>query len=349
MATIYQRKGSPYWWLKWQDEKSRYNYESTGYRIDDQDGKRKAQIVKLEKAKLELQRQRGAGLSHERWDSWVGPFLEMKHGNVPRTLQAYKGRWIWLYLYLSEKGIDTPRALTYQDCLNYHPWRMNYKKKSKKKVSSNTARHDLKLLGKICKEAVRREFADRNVANALGIPLMDTKMKPEITDDEIVQIRQGLVAKKSPRWMSRSFEIALATGVRLRETQILYSNINFSRLEITHPAPKGGRKRAFTAPIVYPHLVDLLKKWKAEGGAQTLSVGKMPSKKWREFLDSLKLKHLCFHCTRVTFITRMCRAGNSETICMRLTNHASEEIHRIYQRLSNDDVVNMVKAPPLPA
>ncbi|HEY0257799.1 MAG TPA: tyrosine-type recombinase/integrase, partial [Candidatus Methylacidiphilales bacterium] len=345
MATIYQRKGSPYWWVKWQDEKSQYQYESTGYRNDDADGKRKAQIVKLAKAKNELQRQRGAGLSHERWANWVLPFLEMKHRNVPRTFQAYKGRWEWLYLYLTEKGIDTPRALTYEDCLAYLPWRMNYKKKSKKKVSSNTARHDLKLLGKICKEAVRREFTDKNVAYALGIPLMDSKEKPEITNEEILKIRQALVDQKELGWMSRSFEIALATGVRLRKTQIQYSNVNFQRGEITYPAPKGGRKRAFTAPIVYPHLLTLLKKWKADGGTQTLSVGKMPSKKWREFLDGLGLKHLCFHCTRVTFITRFCRAGNSETVCMKLVNHASEEIHRIYQRLSHDDVLKMVKAP----
>lgn len=57
------------------------------------------------------------------------------------------------------------------------------------------------------------------------------------------------------------------------------------------------------------------------------------------FRCELKLGHLCFHCTRVTFITRGARAGVPESAMMKMVNHASKEIHRIYQRLADADAL----------
>jgi len=50
------------------------------------------------------------------------------------------------------------------------------------------------------------------------------------------------------------------------------------------------------------------------------------------FFIKMKMPHLTFHCTRVTFITRMHCKGVRADIVMRMVNHASELIHRIYKR-----------------
>ena len=72
--------------------------------------------------------------------------------------------------------------------------------------------------------------------------------------------------------------------------------------------------------------------------SEALSAGKPIGVIWREFFDDLGMPEICFHCTRVTFITWCHRQGIPENVIMKLVNHASTEIHRIYQRLNVVDV-----------
>jgi hypothetical protein len=65
------------------------------------------------------------------------------------------------------------------------------------------------------------------------------------------------------------------------------------------------------------------------------------SKMWWRFFkqnDELNLPHLTFYCTCVTFITRGAKQSVPQSQMMKLVNHASEEIHRVYQRLVVSDV-----------
>ena len=71
--------------------------------------------------------------------------------------------------------------------------------------------------------------------------------KPELTDNEIVEIRGALRAE--PEWMQRAFEIALHTGCRLRETRIPRNCVDLEENKITFPWPKGGEQRAFSVPM----------------------------------------------------------------------------------------------------
>ncbi|MDB6029494.1 MAG: integrase [Verrucomicrobiales bacterium] len=77
-----------------------------------------------------------------------------------------------------------------------------------------------------------------------------------------------------------------------------------------------------------------------------------PSKMWWRFFkqnDELNLPHLCFHCTRVTFITRGAKQGIPQSKMMTLVNHASDEIHRVYQRLVAADVREELNAIRIPS
>jgi integrase len=112
---------------------------------------------------------------------------------------------------------------------------------------------------------------------------------------------------------------------------------DFERNVLTFLTPKGGKKRNFSIPMpaaLRPLLLDIRKN-KLQ---PQLQFSFQPSRKWQHFFHTLGLDHLCFHCLRVTFITRLARNGIPLPHAMRLVNHASTTIHRIYQRLGIDDV-----------
>jgi integrase len=142
--------------------------------------------------------------------------------------------------------------------------------------------------------------------------------------------------------MQRSFQIALQTGLRENDTIIdLRRQIEWDRARISIPEPKGGFNRAFTFEVMQMSILSYLRQisrtedwtWRrAETGPTPIGVV------WRHFFNDLGMPDIHFHCTRVTFITWCHRNGLPETIVMQLVNHASTEIHRIYQRLNAADV-----------
>lgn len=56
------------------------------------------------------------------------------------------------------------------------------------------------------------------------------------------------------------------------------------------------------------------------------------------------MPHLCFHCTRVTVITKMARAGVPMAVAMAYVLHSSSLVHKIYQRLGIADLGSAVAA-----
>jgi integrase len=77
---------------------------------------------------------------------------------------------------------------------------------------------------------------------------------------------------------------------------------------------------------------------KADKREVTLNMPFQPSRKWGHFFKMLGLSHLCFHCLRVTKVTRLRREGVPREVAMRLVNHSSELIHLLYDRHRVDDL-----------
>jgi integrase len=170
--------------------------------------------------------------------------------------------------------------------------------------------------------------------------------KPELTDTEIVEIREALYGE--PEWMQISFEIGLNTGCRLRETRIPLSCVDFQESKITFPSPKGGEERAFSIPMPTT-LEALFKRMALERRQYTLEFPFQPSRRWQQFFIKIKKGHLCFDCLRVTYVNRLRRAGVPREIAMRLVNHSSELVHKIYQRERVEDVVRWRDAVQFPS
>jgi integrase len=333
MAYLYRKKRSPFWYVVYFDGDQKERHRSSGFRADSPDETEQAKALRAELEAKEHHR-KPMGES-ERWDTWVPKYLE-RHCQSPLTLERYLDAWKWVAFWLEKERLSAPRTITYRKAIEYIDWRTGYKKKTGKRVGRNTAILELKTFATIMAEAMRLGHADVNPLASLKLKRDKPDKKPEMTDEEIIAIDAAL--KEEPEWMQISFAIALHTGCRLRETRIPLHCIDFRKGRITFPTPKGGESRAFSIPLPTA-LRPLLEKLKAKGQEYTLEFPFQPSRRWGQFLEKIKKAHLCFHCLRVTHITRLWRDGVPMDAAMRLVNHASELIHKIYQREKVDDVM----------
>jgi len=334
MASIYQKKNSPFWYVHYIGKDGvRYN-RSTGFRHDNANETREARSLR---AKLESEELKAAtrNVDGTPLDTLADKVIAMLM--VPKTRQRYKGAWTNLQLFLTHQRIKAVQQIRYQTAIDYIDWRVQQKRHCGKLITKNTALFEIKVLGQIMQEAVRRGVINGNPLLKLGVKRDPAKIKPALTNDEIMDILQALKEHNMPKWMMRTFLISLHTGCRLSETQIHMRDVDFKNKKISFVSPKGGEARAFSAPIP-DALLPLLTEIKQAGETYTLELPKMPSKEWWTFFERIKKSHLCFHCLRVTYVTRLAQAGVPLSLAMRLTNHSSELVHRIYQRLGVEDV-----------
>jgi integrase len=343
MAYLYRKNRSPYWYIQYLDSDKKKHDKSTGLRADDPNDTAKAKMLRAE---LEAAEHRKVPLVNgAAWDVWVPKFFD-RHCQTGATLERYQDAWKWAAMWLQYERIHSPRQLTYRRAVEYVDWRTKFKKRTGKTVGRNTAILELKMLSLIMGEAVRLGHAEANPLASLKIRRDKAAKKPELIDQEIIDIRQAL--QDEPKWMQTSFEISLNTGCRLRETRIPMTCINFGESKITFPSPKGGEDRAFSIPMPAA-IKGLLTELAQEQRKFTLEFPFQPSRRWQQFFIKIKKEHLCFHCLRVTYVNRLRRAGVPREAAMRLVNHASEMIHKIYQREKIEDVVQWCDAVKFPA
>lgn len=341
MASLYKRPGSGYWWLKSKNQKGEIDRSSTKLRIDSPCETRKAQALMHERTAQELRH--AQSLEVGPWDSWVDDWLSLRYCESPRTLKRYRGDFQEIRRFLDLKGIRTPAGLTYENCITYIAWRTKPDlKNGNYGASQSTALHELRVLGVIMHEAMRRGYVSTNPCWKLGFSRTPMSEKPEIPDEHLAIIGDEL--KHQAEWERLSFKVGLETGLRISETRLYMPDVDLEKRTITIGNPKGGRKRGFSIPfddVLAPLLTKAKREqpngflfdWPDYKGGHT--------KLWWKFFRNVAKKHgiphYCFHCTRVTFITRGARNGVPERVMMKLVNHANTTIHRIYLRLNIDD------------
>lgn len=323
-------------------------HKSTQFRLDDAEGKRKAYELALQKAK-DAAVYKGTSNS-ERWETWVRPFLESRYRDQLKTLKRYSQSWGWWLLFLMEREIHGPRALTYQHVREYHAWRMAYKKKTGRTVGHNTALLDIKMMQVLMNEAIRRGWIVTNPCDKSGISRRRGKEKLEITDEDMAYITAKLDEKVADnpehyQWMRTAWEIARWQGCRVSETRInLREQVNL-RDGILTIFGKGRNGQAKEIPtLIHPNLLPLFKRMIKEGRQWTLDIPRMYGRDLWRFFQSIDMPHYSFHCTRVTVITKGARAGVPESQMMAYVGHGQVEIHRIYQKLKARDLMQAAQA-----
>jgi integrase len=335
MATLVKRKTSPYWYIQYR-QGDRWNKRSTQIRHDDPEETRSAREECVRQTLKELGAARAP--RHSRWADWVPDFFEQRYATMPKTKLRYLGAWRNWQVFLTQRKIGTPAQLRYEHLMEFLKWRQNPDVAGVYRCRRNTAIYEIKVLGTLLQEAVRRAFIVTNPARGLGLVKIRPRERPEITLAEERIIRQKL--KDYPEWMRVSFDIAMATGCRLRETAVELKDVDFEKKLIHFPV-KGGRIHTTILP---PRLLPLLRRLKAEGRERACDLPGLPSKSWWKFFGKIGLPHLSFHSTRVAVVTRLARAGVPERHAMRFVGHASSTIHRVYTRLQVDDLTPCVKA-----
>jgi integrase len=329
VAYLRKQRRSPFWYLVRKDfDSGEWEGKTTGLRIDNESDTRQAHKL-AEKATAEEQRL-GTAKNSPAFVLWVPEFITV------HSTRRYRSAWFALRLFLEQEGVTYPRQIRYEHGAAYIKWRL-VNPVHGRAVQHNSALLEVKFLSQLMGEAIRREYCERNPLANLRIGKTPQKEKPELSDNEINILWQAL--QKQPEWMRIAFQIALYTGCRFSECAIPLSEIDFvnwtARIRDAKRSEHDIRK-FFTVPIdppLRPILLDLKKR----GATVTCSLSEDKNGRINKVFRKAGVD-ASFHSLRVTFVTRLHRSGASMPEAMKLVNHSQMLIHRVYSRLTVEDV-----------
>lgn len=342
VASLYQRKKSPYWWIEYIDAAGERRQKSTKYRRDGALETRKANQLRDDLTTREIAAKQHASLNGgpEIWPAWVPRLIKQRYG--PRRPNSSRDRadaaWFNVEAYLRSESISVPRQLTRQHIRDFIEWRqVAHRELGVRKGAKNTALLEVKFLGVFMSEAVESGFCSGNPCLRLGIGRDEPKMKPKISSAEHRLIVRKL--KREPEWMRIAYAIAWEQGCRISETHLRLpgpsrtgGDVDLAR-NVLRLRTKGKKERVAEVPLspkLRPLFVGLIRQKRET----TYEMPKSGAKTFWTFFRKIGLGHLSIHSTRVSFITRCYEdAELSEEDAMRLALHASTTIHRIYPRL----------------
>jgi len=342
MASLFQKPNSKYWWVKYRGPDGVIRRESTKLRVGIANETRSAEVIRAEKSLDEIKTNnsgyRGA------FDTWVGQWFLSKYSDryQVKTLERYQAIWSTFKIFLRERKITHPCQFTRDHCFDYLKWREQPDLPAGRHTAChNTALMDIKIFSMIMSEAVRRGYIQENPCLNLGIKKHRVAEKPELTREDITEIREKIQLEKDPEhrnMLEVSFEIALHQGCRQSETHMPLSAFDLDAMVVHYPRTKQNPS-GHTSPL-NPKLAPLIKRLKSEGREMTFIMPVAMSRSWWNFLKKHRFteRNICFHCTRVTVITAMARNNVPEYKAQKFIGHASTLIHRIYQRLRVEDL-----------
>jgi integrase len=329
MASYYTRKESPYYWLRYQRPDGTWGDKSSKIRVDAIGALRRTKQLTAEHTIRELHRDRTGAANA--FNTWVPTFIAQRYTN-PNTALRYMEAWSAIATYLEHVNIISPLQVTYRHCTDYAQFRTKPPTNAIRARSFNTALTELKVFSAILQEAVRRGYISANPCLRLGLKRTPPKKKPEITRTEQLKIEAAL--EQQDEWMRDSWLVAMRQGCRISETAVPLTNIDLTQRLITFVGKAG---RIHTAPL-HDDLLPLVRHAKKERRSRLVNLPKYAAKKWHQFFLRLGLRHLSFHATRVTVVTRLARKGFPMAQTKAYVGHASDTVHAIYQRLSPVDV-----------
>lgn len=341
MAYLIKRDRSPFWYLRSRDLDTG-GWRTENLKLRHEDSKESAAALKLASKKTK-EESLVRPTKDENFASWVPGYIQ-SHYKDPKTRRRSMYFWDNLASWLASKKIAHPRQIKHDHAQEYMTWR------KKAGVAHNTARIEVKFLSFLMKEAIRKEIAERNVLGGEIIAKKPAKEKPELNDEDIHAARvKFLEAREGEKWCRVCFEILINLGCRFNESRIPKERINFKAKTILLEDSKrddDDPRKLFTVPMSQ-QLADFLGTITWYDGHTIPLLDHHSNRKFNRIL-----KRACgatSHSCRVTFITRCHRAGLSESEAMRLVNHSTDLVHRIYSKLNVEDARKaLAKVPALP-
>lgn len=332
MASVFRRPKSVYYWVAYRDPATgKRTRKSTGIRADRADGKRLAKRIEADFTHKEMSSPRAR--EAERWESWADAYLVARYRNT-HTLATAKMALRDMLAFFKAHDIRTPAMLTYHHAAKFVEWRT--KSGDLEPVSTNTARLRFVYLSVLAAEAVRRGYAQFNPCRDVKNVRVKPREKLEITPEYQAIIESEL--ERKPQWMRDQWLVLMRQGCRVSETEVPMERIDTDRMTITLKV-KGG---ALHTAQLHPDLLPLIERARTDGRKHLIE--RESARNWSAiWSDFFKRRGLPFsiHCTRVTVVTRLIRAGHSPALISSFIGH-SEEINRIYRRLRPVDAASLL-------
>jgi site-specific recombinase XerD len=349
MAFIYQRKDSPYWWIKYRLPNGKRTAEATRFRVDRSEHKRLAKAQALAHSAREMA-DPVSKKNVRRWDNWVVPFLKNHYGGSVTIVRAMIA-WKWWSEFWKTQDVRGPEDVRREHAFGYMEWRQSKDGHRSKPPKRNTLAAEIFSMSVLLKESVQRGWIRDNPFSRLNIKCELATEKAEMTDDHAAVIRHHIEQrcktaktdnqKKEAEFLRVSFEIAWHQGCRMAETYFPMDAINLERETISLV---GKGSRPFIQPI-NPELLPLFQELIATGRTFTYDKVRSPTLCWWTVFHTLRKQNpsfakVSFHSTRVRMVSRMARAGVPEALAMRMVNHSSSTIHRIYRRIRPEELAS---------
>lgn len=346
MASLRSHKRSPFWYVRFRDlDTGQWKEECTKKRIDHDKETREAQRICNKKTEGE------ARISANRsgsFSAWVGGYLAT-HFKNERSQQRYTYAWEILTEWLRLRNLQHPRQIRYLHAGDFLKWRTGIDpdglQPSTGAVSHNSARLEVKFFSFIMREAIRREECEKNPWAEFKIERKAAKEKPELEPEDYAVARAAFHVE----WMKTVFEILTYLGCRFSEASIPMHKIDFAEkviwMEDSKRDPNDPRK-SYCVPLP-DELVSVFLPLKDQDRTVPILTKEMNAR-FNEVLQ--KAIGVTSHSLRVSFISRCHRSGLNESEAMRLVNHSSRMVHRIYTRLNLQDArtaqARIVMPPP---
>ena len=335
MASLRKYKRSPYWYLRYRDlETGRWCEEATKLRHDDpketRDARRLAEKYSVKEAQV-------APDNSGEFRAWVSDYIA-SHYERASTHKRMTAAWETISEWLNLRNLQHPRQVRYEHAQDFMHWR-------KATAMHNTARLELKFFSFILNEAIRREYCERNALAQAKVERQAPPEKPELSDGMIIKSRKAF-ANEAP-WMGIVFEIMAHIGCRFAESSIPTDRVDFEKMILWVEDSKrkpDDPKKLFPVPMT-----EQLKKILLPLRTRDRTVPRLTGEMNQRFNAVLKRTvGTTSHSLRVSFISRCHRAGLTEQQAMRLVNHSSRLVHRIYSRLNVEDARQAMQKVPLP-
>jgi site-specific recombinase XerD len=344
MASTYERKDSPFIWIRFRDANGKWKSFSSGYRksnsSDRLSAKRMAQKQSLKEATSKAFTKSGSA-----WSDWVLAWMNSRWGDTTTAKLYLRHLQQWL-AFFDEKQIKSPVQVRREHVDEFLIWR------KKHGGARNTAIQEVKFLAQMMDEAIARGFIATNPARKLKLKPEASKEKSVWTDAEVELVNAALEKKDKFGWMHVTFLMGLNQAVRLRQSAVPLSAIDFTRKLINYPDVIVKGAKGYSQPIS-PAFIETLRdivEHRQKLKRSTLAdipdgiTARPASIQWRTLLDALGLPHLCHHGLRATWITQAALRGIPESLAMRFTNHASAQVHAIYMKITATDLMPMLDA-----
>jgi hypothetical protein len=345
MASIYRRPETNYIWITYKGEDGTRKRVNTGYRWDN--NIERFQAEKLAKAKT-FEEMKNKPI-HERggWD-WVPGFIEARWGQKQNgTLGLRKKYYHTFRKFVGEKGIAIPGAIRREHASMYLEWR------KQTGAGRNTAIAEIKVMGTILEEAVARGYMTANPFRKLGFKQEEQKHKTSWTPEQVMVAIEAAEEVERFGWLHVALLLGRYQAIRLNQGQAPLVDVDLRRriIHYSDSIVKGGK--GYSQPIdpeFYPILCEIVEHRRKLGKSTLCELPLCSSVLIRRFLDGLSenddgFKLLCHHGLRATWITQAALSGViTETLAKRFVNHASSEVHAIYQRITATDLLPMLDA-----